>query len=177
MKSSFCKAIPYILACVGLYTASASISSVWRANTRISIFCHVVIMCLLSSESVKVNPPGNEATPAWAIEKQRLETGSVCAKESHYFHVPCHMRVGPGFLAGAGRKLHYVTLNTSLPQVAALHKVFVTFYTMHAQCMLHPHISCEGASKHVKVLRLMSCTDRDDSELSVIFFTNRTRDD
>ena len=40
-----------------LYTARASISLVRRANAP-SIFCHVVIMCLLSSESVnKVNPP------------------------------------------------------------------------------------------------------------------------
>ena len=58
MKTSFCKAKPYILACVACNTARASISSVRRANARISIFCHVVIMCLLSSESVnKVNPP------------------------------------------------------------------------------------------------------------------------
>ena len=27
------------------------------------------------------------------------------------------------------------------------------YYTMHAQCMLHPHISREGASNDVKVLR------------------------
>ena len=40
-----------------LCTASASIISVQCANVRSSIFCHVVIMCLLSSESVnKVNP-------------------------------------------------------------------------------------------------------------------------
>ena len=40
-----------------LYTASTSVSSVRRANARISIFCHVVIKCLLSPESVnKVNP-------------------------------------------------------------------------------------------------------------------------
>ena len=29
----------------------------------------------------------------------------------------------------------------------------VPYYTTHAQCMLHPHISREGASNDVKVLR------------------------
>ena len=31
--------------------------------------------------------------------------------------------------------------------------VQVPYYTTHAQCMLHPHTSREGASNDVKVLR------------------------
>ena len=45
------------MACIACTLCKCQISSVRRANARISIFCHVVIMCLLSSESVnKVNP-------------------------------------------------------------------------------------------------------------------------
>ena len=140
MKTSFCKAKPYI-----------------------------------------VNPPGNEATPG-QFEKQGMEVSSVCAKESHYFHtVSCPLSHDPSKGWGQGpwqvQGESCIMSHTTLPQVAAPHKMFVTFYTTHAQCMLHPHISCEGASNNVKVMRLMSCMDRDDSELSVIFLTNRTRDD
>ena len=88
-----------------LDTASASVSSVRRANHA---FCP-------QSRWTKWTPLGT-----------RLPLGNLKSREQKWvlfawkdlitftlFQVPCHMRVGPGSLAGAGWKLHYVTHHTA----------------------------------------------------------------
>ena len=44
-------------------------------------------------------------------------------------------------------------MHTFLSNVYSSIVINVPYYTMHAQCMLHPHISREGASNDMKVLR------------------------